>query len=255
MQSKSTSDFTTTALRLLRQAGTAVWRAAKLTGRWLEWLFVDRLMRMAVDSYDRRHGRRPVNTLHTADNATDKLREELTRIQTERDELAARERKWQQHAGDAESKAATLHQECDRLAATLGMTQNENTALRNELARLSSIEADYNHLATTAASTSMLLYAEADASEPRLRKATAQPVHSTQYVLTTLPGNPAEATFRIYEKADQASIIAHRSVALLACDVRSIAAAPTHIVNIEPGKASLESGTWRVTKKAVIHLK
>lgn len=254
MQSKSTSDFTTTALRLLRQAGAAVWRAAKLTGRWLEWIFVDRLMRMAVDSYDKRHGRRPVNTPHTADNATDKLREKLAHALAERDELAAQERKWQQHATDAESKATTLQQECERLAASLKQTESENTALHSELARLSSIEADYNHLATTAASASMLLYAEADASEPRLRKTTVQPVHGTQYVLTTLPGKPTEATFRIYEKADQANIIAHRSVALLACEVRSIAASPTRIAGIEPGMASLERGAWRVTKKAVIRI-
>ena len=253
MQSKSTSDFTTAALHLLRQAGAAALRAARLTGRWLERLFVHRLMRMAVENYDKRHGRQPA--IYPASNGvTDKLREQLTRITAERDELATRERHRQQCVIDAESKAAALKQEYDRLSVSLHELRDENAKLHDKLSRLSTIKADYDYLVATAAAASMLLYAEADATEPSLRKTTVHPVQKTQYVLTTLPGKPNEATFRIYETADHTRIIACRSVALLACDVKSIAASPTRVVNIEPGTARLENGTWRVTKKAAIHL-
>lgn len=254
MQPHHTSDFPTTALRLLRQVGAVAWRAARQAGRWLEWLFVHRLMRMAVDSYDKRHGRQPGYTPSGENDATATLREQLTRTMAERNDLANQQRYWQQQANDAKSVATHLKQECDRLTSSLDKLSNENACLHDKLTRLSTVKADYERLAATTASASMLLYAEADASEPCLRKTTMQPVHATQYVLTTQPGNPDNATFRIYEKTDHAHVIANRSVALLACDVKSIAASPSRIVNIEPGTAHLENSTWRVIKKAVIHI-
>lgn len=251
------NDFTDTALRLLRQAGAALWRFTKRTGRWLESIIVGKAMRALVRDYDRRRGicgppAAPAGR-KTASAETEDLSRQLSEARKACDaakrESAQKDEELRQARQEAENERQLAEK---NLQQALARKDEEAEKLRREIEQLRS---RLNAGQQKKAAGPTLLYAEADASSPCLRKVTLQPDSFTQYVIETGGADhPDEGTFRIYEEADHARIIENRVLSLLACDVASIAANPTRIVTEEPGAARREGAAWRVVRPARIRI-
>lgn len=252
------NDFMDSALRLLRQAGADLWRFAKRTGRWLESIIIGKAMRALVRDYDRRRGICGPPPAAPAGRRTESAETEDFRHQLSEARKACDAAKRESAQKDEELKQARQEAENERQLAEKNLQQalarkdEEAEKLRREIEQLRS---RLNAGQQEKAAGPTRLYAEADASSPCLRKVTLQPDSFTQYVIETGGADhPDEGTFRIYEEADHARIIENRVLSLLACDVTSIAAAPTRIVTEEPGIARREGAAWCVVRPARIKI-